>query len=323
MPPKKKGTAAGKAKVKREPGGSDETPDTKRVKVEPSVAAKEEPVQVDAVKEEPAVETSAPIVSDTSRILCPYLDTINRNLLDFDMEKECSVTLTKQNVYCCLVCGKFLQGRGKSTPAYTHSVQHGHFVFMNLGDRKAYCLPDNYEIVDSSIDDIRRSLYPQYSSEDIENIDRNHDLSRDQHGSSFLPGFLGMNNLGHTDSINAAVIALSHVRPLRDFFFQIEKYSDSRSGLVHRFGELVRKLWSAHNFKSVISPQELIHEVSASSKKRLASGEQGECVNVLNWFLQQLHVGLGGLPANPRKKIAAVPSVITDSFQGYVYMLYV
>lgn len=75
---------------------------------------------------------------------CPYLDTIDRTVLDFDFEKLCSVSLTNNNVYACLVCGKYFQGEGymyvtsplpcRTTPlyplgrgqhshAYTHSVQ--------------------------------------------------------------------------------------------------------------------------------------------------------------------------------------------------------
>lgn len=42
---------------------------------------------------------------------CPYLDTINRGVLDFDFEKLCSVSLSKINVYACLVCGKYFQGK--------------------------------------------------------------------------------------------------------------------------------------------------------------------------------------------------------------------
>ena len=64
-------------------------------------------------------------VKKEDRMKCPYLDTVNRQLLDFDMEKVCSVTLSNLNVYCCLICGKYFQGRGKSTPAYTHSVASG------------------------------------------------------------------------------------------------------------------------------------------------------------------------------------------------------
>lgn len=84
--------------------------------------------------------------SDAPR-LCPYLDTINRQFLDFDFEKLCSVSLSRINVYACLVCGKYFQGRGTNTHAYTHSVAESHHVFLNLHTLKFYCLPDNYEII--------------------------------------------------------------------------------------------------------------------------------------------------------------------------------
>lgn len=71
-----------------------------------------------------------------ARRKCPYLDTINRQFLDFDNEKICCITLADVNVYACLVCGKYFQGRGKSSVAYTHSVDQSHFVFINLTDEK-------------------------------------------------------------------------------------------------------------------------------------------------------------------------------------------
>jgi len=70
--------------------------------------------------------------SSTASISCPYLDTINTQVLDFDLAQECSVTLEKENVYMCLVCGQLFRGRGKQTPAYTHSAAAGHHVFINL-----------------------------------------------------------------------------------------------------------------------------------------------------------------------------------------------
>lgn len=45
-------------------------------------------------------------------------------------------------------------GRGPNTHAYMHSVQAGHHVFLNLQTLRFYCIPDNYEIIDSSLDDI-------------------------------------------------------------------------------------------------------------------------------------------------------------------------
>jgi hypothetical protein len=41
---------------------------------------------------------------------CPYLSTVNREVLDFDFERVCSVTLSPLNVYCCLVDGKYFSG---------------------------------------------------------------------------------------------------------------------------------------------------------------------------------------------------------------------
>lgn len=41
---------------------------------------------------------------------CPFLDTIDRTVLDFDFEKLCSVSLSNNNVYACMVCGKYFQG---------------------------------------------------------------------------------------------------------------------------------------------------------------------------------------------------------------------
>jgi U4/U6.U5 tri-snRNP-associated protein 2 len=66
------------------------------------------------------------------KIECPYLDTINKKVLDFDFEKVCFVTLSNLNVYCCLICGKFYKGRGKDTPVDIHSFQEEHHIFLNL-----------------------------------------------------------------------------------------------------------------------------------------------------------------------------------------------
>jgi len=67
---------------------------------------------------------------------CPYLATVSRAALDFDFEKCCSVTLGRVNVYCCLVCGRYLAGRVPSSPAHTHALEAGHHVFMRLADGK-------------------------------------------------------------------------------------------------------------------------------------------------------------------------------------------
>ena len=56
----------------------------------------------------------------------------------------------------------------------------------------------------------------------------------------------------------------------------------------------MRKLWSPHNFKSIVSPQEFILEVSTASKKRFNMGTQADAVDLLAWLLGELHRGLVG-----------------------------
>jgi U4/U6.U5 tri-snRNP-associated protein 2 len=61
---------------------------------------------------------------------------INRAVLDFDFEKVCSVSLSNINIYGCLVCGKYFQGRGRSSYAYAHAIHDDHHVFINLETTK-------------------------------------------------------------------------------------------------------------------------------------------------------------------------------------------
>ncbi|KAJ3256088.1 hypothetical protein HK103_005771, partial [Boothiomyces macroporosus] len=91
----------------------------------------------------------------TAEVKGLYLETINRTALDFDFEKLCSVSLTNNNVYGCLTCGKYYQGRGQQSHAFYHSMNEDHHVFINLETLKIYVLPENYEVTDSSLNDIK------------------------------------------------------------------------------------------------------------------------------------------------------------------------
>lgn len=239
---------------------------------------------------------------ETRSKLCPYLDTINRHLLDFDFEKLCSVSLTRINVYACLVCGKYFQGRGTNTHAYTHSVAESHHVFLNLSTLKFYCLPDNYEIIDSSLDDIKYVLNPVFTGRDIRNLDKeDQKMSRTVDGTIYSPGIVGMNNIKANDYCNVILQSLSHVKPIRDFFLIEKNYAnikrppgDTAFTLVQRFGELLRKLWNPRNFKSHVSPHEMLQAVVLWSSKKFQITEQGDPIEFLSWFLHILHKQLRG-----------------------------
>lgn len=225
---------------------------------------------------------------------CPYLDTVNRQVLDFDFEKFCSVSLSNLNVYACLVCGKYFQGRGRNSHAYTHSLEAGHHVFINLLTEKVYCLPDGYEVNDPSLDDIRHVLNPRFVREQVQQLDKNKQWSRALDGSDYLPGMVGLNNIKETDFVNVTIQSLMRVTPLRDFFLIPENYRSFKSPLVQRFGELTRKIWHPRNFKGQVSPHEFLQSVMVASKKRFRIGVQSDPVEFMSWLLNTLHADLGG-----------------------------
>ncbi|KAK3131124.1 hypothetical protein QOZ80_6BG0502330 [Eleusine coracana subsp. coracana] len=240
---------------------------------------------------------------------CPYLDTVNRQVLDFDFEKFCSISLSNLNVYACLVCGKYFQGRGLKSHAYTHSLEAGHHVFINLQTEKAYCLPDGYEINDPSLEDIRHVLNPRFTREQVLNLDKNKQWSRALDGSNYLPGMVGLNNIKETDFVNVTIQSLMRVTPLRNFFLIPENYQHSKSPLVHRFGELTRKIWHARNFKGQVSPHEFLQAVMKASNKRFQIGVQSDPVEFMSWLLNTLHAKLKSSKKKNR-------SIIHDCFQG-------
>ncbi|VDL91886.1 unnamed protein product, partial [Schistocephalus solidus] len=255
-----------------------------------------------------------PQETDRSRS-CPYLDTINRQMLDFDFEKLCSVSLSHLNVYACLVCGKYFQGRGSSTHAHTHSVNEDHHVFLNLETHRFYCLPDNYEIIDGSLEDITYLLNPTFLKADIAQLDVSSSMVRAYNGLTYYPGFVGLNNIKANDYCNVILQLLSHISPLRDFFLCESNYRDMKRTpgdqmnflLIQRFGELIRKLWNPRNFKTHVSPHEFLQAVVLCSKKRFQFTEQGDALEFLSWLLNST-------PAATKKP--ARPTIVSQTLRG-------
>jgi U4/U6.U5 tri-snRNP-associated protein 2 len=237
-----------------------------------------------------------------------YLDTINRKVLDFDFEKLCSVTLSNINVYACLVCGKYYQGRGPKSQAYFHALEEGHHVYVNMETKKVYVLPEGYEVMSKSLDDIKFVVDPRMSKDEVARLDREPKVSWDLLNKEYIPGFVGMNNIKANDYFNVVVQALAHVVPLRNYFM-LEDLS-ARPQLAQRFSTLVRKIWNPRAFKSHVSPHELLQEIALRSSKRFSLTDQSDPVDFLSWFLNHLHLAVGGSKTKPNS------SIIQKVFQG-------
>ncbi|KIJ32696.1 hypothetical protein M422DRAFT_35742 [Sphaerobolus stellatus SS14] len=281
---------------------------------------------------EDEAEDIAEDAKDQPRAADLYLDTVNRAALDFDFEKVCSVCVSNINVYGCLVCGKYFQGRGPKSYAYAHSIHEDHHVFMNLETTKVYILPDNYLVSDPSLSDIVAYLSPKFSTSDLKALDQPSHPNKpafDLSNGPYIPGFIGLNNIKRHDHINVIIHMLLHVPPLRDFLIlypeshtkQLSKKVKSGSAqepqkfpeLVMRLSMLARKLWSPSLFKAQVSPHEFLQEVNRASKSKWRLEEQGDPAEFLGWLLNRLHADLGGT----KKKGS---SVIYTTFQGELRM---
>ena len=199
------------------------------------------------------------------------------------------MSLTHLNVYACLICGKYFQGRGPKSYAYIHSVEEDHHVFLNLETHRFYCLPDNYEIIDSSLADIVFVLNPTFTKGHVEKLDLETALCRAHDSTLYLPGVVGMNNIKANDYCNVILQAFSHVSPLRNYFLNESNYTgilnarppgDQLYLIVQRFGELMRKLWNPRNFRAHVSPHEMLQAIVLCSKKRFQITEQSDAVDV-------------------------------------------
>jgi U4/U6.U5 tri-snRNP-associated protein 2 len=283
--------------------GSELPARTKALGLKPTVQ-EEEDAELD--------EVTAPVVrrqdAPTEGFADLYLDTINRSVLDFDFEKLCSVSLSNINVYACLICGKYYQGRGPKSHAYFHALEVGHHVYINMGSQKVYVLPEGYEVTSKSLDDIKFVSDPTYTKEQVMKLDKEAKTAWSLSGKEYTPGFVGMNNIKANDYFNVVVQALSHVPPLRNYFM-LESFSSSPE-LAKRLSILVRKIWNPRAFKTHVSPHELLQEISLKSNKKFTLTNQSDPVEFLSWFLNNLHLALGG------SKTKAGSSMIQQVFQG-------
>ncbi|EMD32535.1 spindle pole body protein [Gelatoporia subvermispora B] len=270
---------------------------------------------LDSLSEDEMADETQESGPEPARASDLYLDTINRAVLDFDFEKVCSVSLSNINIYGCLVCGKYFQGRGRSSYAYAHSIHDDHHVFINLETTKVYVLPDGYAVSDPSLEDISFVLAPSFSQTQIQNLSKPAFAlkpSYDLQSKPYIPGYIGLNNIKRNDFMNVVIHSLLHVTPLRDHLL-LSDYRGKESELLRRFAGLAKKVWNPRLFKSQVSPHEFLQEVVRASAGKFSLEKQGDPVEFLSWLLNHLHKDMGG---SKRQN----SSIIYSTFQGQVRM---
>ena len=192
------------------------------------------------------------------------LSFVNRHLLDFDFEKRCSVSLAKDNCYCCLTCGQFFAGRGSKTPAYTHALEReNHRVFMHLENGRAYSLPENVEILDKSLDDIRKVLFPKFTSEEIARLEKEATWSKALDGTEYLVGVVGLNRVENARGVNCVIQSLARVDKLRKYFLTTTTTTTTTNDTLQ---SLCQRIWNKHNFRGHTSPDSFVRKLKKQIK---------------------------------------------------------
>ncbi|CCK70000.1 mRNA splicing protein SAD1 KNAG_0D02510 [Huiozyma naganishii CBS 8797] len=207
---------------------------------------------------------------------------IDLRKLDFDQVKRCSVKCTPLEVYCCLQCGKFLQGRGARSPCFLHAVNNSrHSMFMNLRDAKVYELPLNREVDtarDTLLQRLQLALQPQFESDRLQAFPQNcTDLVA---GKQYTNGFVGIT--GKPQLVNYIVILLAHITPVRDNLLLCKQQEGTLVGQVTQF---VQRLWSTTLLRGHVSPEEWVSYLQVHSRDWL---DVTDPKLAFNWLINQL-----------------------------------
>lgn len=233
-----------------------------------------------------------------------FLETIDKRRLDFDAEKVCSVSLSRLNVYCCLVCGKYLQGRRENSPAFLHSVDEDHHVFANLNSLKFYLLPDGIEIKDNGriqlLNSIRYAIRPRFTKDEINHFPRE---CQDLNNHIYFNGFVGVTNPSRNTSFNVVLLALSHLQRLRDYCLIAD--IDGEDELTKKLSIIIRKIWSVRLFKQQVSADEFIAYLTVSAIKNATNVDDPRLC--LLWLFDLI-----------RKNTLTLKEILIDSCQGKV-----
>src|SRR5699024_7117092 len=187
--------------------------------------------------------------------------------------------------YGCLVCGRYYAGRGKDTPLFVHALTTSHALYINLATTKIYCVPENYEVIDASLDDIKYNLQPKYTIEEIKRLTTTTVYSKTLNGADYIPGIIGLNSVNRTtDYINVIIQLITVITPIRNALLLLPP--PGGGGLViGKLSELIRKMYNPQNFKGLVSPHEFLQACHLASNKRFTLLNRSDAQEFFIWLL--------------------------------------
>lgn len=232
---------------------------------------------------------------------------INLQKLDFELPVCCSINLSTNNIYCCLQCGNFFQGRSQHSPAFQHSITSRtnttqHNLFVNLQTTEFFWLPQNIKVNLDEIDNdslkalliqLKCCIKPTFNNDLIKKIPYSCYTLIDK--DKYITGFIGINQ-SHSSNlsirhINVILLLLAHIKPIRDYFLLSTKMENkiSNNRLINIVSLLIQKLWSPVLLRPHISSSELINNLMIEHNSIfLKDGiNNNNPRTILNWLINK------------------------------------
>ena len=108
-------------------------------------------------------------------------------------------------MYICLSCGKGFKGKSEESYAYKHSLAFGHNLFISQSNCSVWCLPDDYEVEDEDLNDVKYNMNPTFTKDYVYlKIDNDLPNLKSLEGIDFHPGYVPINELKGTSYISTA-----------------------------------------------------------------------------------------------------------------------
>jgi len=131
---------------------------------------------------------------------------------------------------------------------------------MHLENGRAYSLPENVEILDKSLDDIRKVLFPKFTSEEIARLEKEATWSKALDGTEYLVGVVGLNRVENARGVNCVIQSLARVDKLRKYFLTTTTTTNDT------LQSLCQRIWNKHNFRGHTSPDSFVRKLRKQIK---------------------------------------------------------
>ncbi|KAI9555211.1 hypothetical protein GHT06_017726 [Daphnia sinensis] len=218
------------------------------------------------------------------------LNGVSKSLTSLAEDAHCQACkIPGRNLWLCLhsKCYRILCGETHKDHSSDHFQDYNnHCLHLNLNTFRIWCYKCEGEMFPLNNDPvINQNLLTLFTKENVQ--------------SDLLPrvkcetqGIVGLQNLGNTCYLNAALQALSNVPPMTQYFLECMPITDrdkeiKRTSLAKAYRNLIQNMWSEHP-PSTIAPTSVLYAVKLVFQM-FRGFQQHDSQEFLRCFMDQLH----------------------------------